>query len=415
MSRFFLAMNGKVVNTLDDLHANFNGSQMLAFFRSGRLQKWLAEQGESKLLETVKEFESENYDDDTLLSMLMAVFELSDESIAKQIAERQKEQKENIEKTVATESKNAPEVANIEPEIKYSPEERNILKIRDKFLWIMRKVLADDMQDYENFLDISFQDFGIKESVRKQLILSLAKEFQFSPSYTNIYVPAEYNILKKYKSIKYVDETPIKLLCSLLSAFGPECFSNSSYPKICECGYKGLYCPIKYYDLILTGKIIPPPITTDSIDYWAEKANYLKEKAGQLAFDLRPKSTYYNESSASKYHRQKAVLALLDDHFSNLFRKEVLDIDSFIYFKQSGQNSWATKEKIISLNSRLITLFHPPIPSIPKAQEKGFFARIFTRNTPPQTIEKTFFRIDPDDNKIQPIRLKDVFEFCNCL
>ena len=86
MARIFLAMNGKRINTLDDLRANFNGKQMLDFYRAGRLQKWLEELGEHDLLETLQDFQKENYDDETLLSMLMAAFELDADTIAKQTA-----------------------------------------------------------------------------------------------------------------------------------------------------------------------------------------------------------------------------------------------------------------------------------------------------------------------------------------
>ena len=82
MSRLFLAMNGKRINSLDDLRLNFNPEQMLSFYRSGRLQKWLEELNANDELEAINGFEPD-YDDGTLLSMLMAVFELNDEQIVK--------------------------------------------------------------------------------------------------------------------------------------------------------------------------------------------------------------------------------------------------------------------------------------------------------------------------------------------
>ena len=104
MARIFLAMNGKRINTLDDLRANFNGKQMLDFFRAGRLQKWLEELGEHDLLETVKDFESENYDDETLLSMLMAAFELDEKTVSGQISvQKQEKEKQTVEKNIAEE------------------------------------------------------------------------------------------------------------------------------------------------------------------------------------------------------------------------------------------------------------------------------------------------------------------------
>ena len=82
MARVFLALNGKRINTLDDLRANFNGKQVLDFYRAGRLQKWLGDLGDNDLLETMQDFQNENYDDETLLSMLMAAFELDERQIA---------------------------------------------------------------------------------------------------------------------------------------------------------------------------------------------------------------------------------------------------------------------------------------------------------------------------------------------
>ena len=98
MARIFLAMNGKRINTLDDLRSNFNGKQMLSFYRAGRLQKWLEELGENDLLETVRDFQNENYDDETLLSMLMASFELDDQQIAEVHRSVEQEKAEQTEK-----------------------------------------------------------------------------------------------------------------------------------------------------------------------------------------------------------------------------------------------------------------------------------------------------------------------------
>ena len=81
MARIFLAMKGKRINSLDDLRNNFDASAMMSFYRSGRLQKWLEEIGAADELENINSFE-EGYDEATLASMLMAVFDLSDEQIA---------------------------------------------------------------------------------------------------------------------------------------------------------------------------------------------------------------------------------------------------------------------------------------------------------------------------------------------
>ena len=82
MARIFFALNGKKINSLEELRENFNAKQMLAHYKSTHLHKWLEAQGLSDELENLNSFDSE-MDDDTLLSMLMALFELSDEQIAK--------------------------------------------------------------------------------------------------------------------------------------------------------------------------------------------------------------------------------------------------------------------------------------------------------------------------------------------
>ena len=97
MGRMFLAMNGKRINSLDDLRANFNPDQMLSFYRSGRLQKWLEECGATEELENINSIES-GYDDAILLSMLMAVFGLSDEQIQAVDAARTEQVKQEEDK-----------------------------------------------------------------------------------------------------------------------------------------------------------------------------------------------------------------------------------------------------------------------------------------------------------------------------
>ena len=82
MARIFFALNGKKINSLEELRENFNAKQMLAHYKSTHLHKWLEDQGFSDELENLNSFDAE-MDDDTLLSMLMALFELSDEQIAK--------------------------------------------------------------------------------------------------------------------------------------------------------------------------------------------------------------------------------------------------------------------------------------------------------------------------------------------
>lgn len=91
MARTLLAMNGKKINTLDDLRSNFNGKQMLAFYRHGKLRTWLAEVSLEDQLQQIDDLESD-YDDDTMLSLLMAVFELNDEQIKQAAMQEKKEQ-----------------------------------------------------------------------------------------------------------------------------------------------------------------------------------------------------------------------------------------------------------------------------------------------------------------------------------
>ena len=105
MARIFLAMNGKRINSLGDLKNNFNPNQMLAFYKGKRLQAWLEEQGLADELENLNSFDAD-MDDDTLLSMLMALFELNDEQIAKVKKQMQK-----------TEPESAPTVLPTEPNI----------------------------------------------------------------------------------------------------------------------------------------------------------------------------------------------------------------------------------------------------------------------------------------------------------
>ena len=102
MARFFMAMNGKRINSLDDLRNNFNPNQMLAFFKAKGLHRWLEEQGCADELENLNTFDA-GMDDDTLLSMLMALFELSDEQIAKAEAQmaKQKEKDDAVSRDTA--------------------------------------------------------------------------------------------------------------------------------------------------------------------------------------------------------------------------------------------------------------------------------------------------------------------------
>ena len=110
MARIVIAMNGKRINTLDDLRSNFNGKQMLNFYRAGRLQKWLEELGENDLLETVQSFRNENYDDETLLSMLMASFKLNDQQIAEARRSVEQEKAEQTEEKPECETQPSSEV-----------------------------------------------------------------------------------------------------------------------------------------------------------------------------------------------------------------------------------------------------------------------------------------------------------------
>ncbi len=79
-------MKGVRISSLDEIRANFNPEQMLSFYRSGRLQKWLEEQGEIDKLEIINGFEK-GCDDAANLNNLMTVFELNEEQ--KAIVEKQ--------------------------------------------------------------------------------------------------------------------------------------------------------------------------------------------------------------------------------------------------------------------------------------------------------------------------------------
>lgn len=324
MARIFLAMNGKKINTIDNLRTNFNGKQILAFYRTGRLQKWLEETGESDLLETVKEFQNENYDDETLLSMLMAVFELSEQ----QIADVQRSVELDKERQLA-EKQLAAETPKVEPErkeaaeesdVEYTPEERNILRIRNKFLSIMRTVLADDMLDYEKHLDVSFADFGISENLQEKLKEKLAVEFKFYP------VEYESDLYKHENGLIYVGESPFSVLCSILHKFGPDCFRNTSFESFLDYYEIGSFptvikYPMKYKDFLLRGKKdTPKKILSGTLDEWASKGGELPGKIGEFAAALKPQIPEYESADVKaeaelKYHKQKAALALLEDHF----------------------------------------------------------------------------------------------------
>jgi len=141
MARIFMAMNGKRINTLDDLRTNFNGKQMLDFYRAGRLQKWLEELGENDLLETLRDFQKENYDDETLLSMLMAVFELNDATIAKVTETVKLETKANLEPEENSVEPEGPEIQ--EQSSIYTETELKFIELKNRVYATIKKAVSD--------------------------------------------------------------------------------------------------------------------------------------------------------------------------------------------------------------------------------------------------------------------------------
>lgn len=139
MARIFMAMNGKKINTLDDLRTNFNGKQMLDFYRAGRLQKWLEELGENDLLETLRDFQKENYDDETLLSMLMAAFELDEKTITKVTETVKAETKANSETEENSVEPEEPEIQ--EPSSIYTETELKFIEIKNKVYAAIKKAV----------------------------------------------------------------------------------------------------------------------------------------------------------------------------------------------------------------------------------------------------------------------------------
>ena len=186
MARIFLAMNGKRINTLEELRLNFNGKQMLAFYKSQRLNKWLEESCMPELLETVKEFQSEEYDDETLLSNLMAIFEIDDSKASEilkefslneeKVSEEHKDysfapqQTDGMEETKGTES---PIVS-----IGYTPLERRLLEIKEQCIQIFKNVLKDDWCCFESNLGIGFENAGIPYDIYGEICPLVSEKFQ---------------------------------------------------------------------------------------------------------------------------------------------------------------------------------------------------------------------------------------------
>lgn len=144
MARIFMAMNGKKINTLDDLRTNFNGKQMLDFYRAGRLQKWLEELGENDLLETLRDFQKENYDDETLLSMLMAAFELDEKTIAEVTETVKAETKANSKMEEHPIAPEEPEIQ--EPSPVYTETELKFIEIKNKVYAEIKELVKDSVR-----------------------------------------------------------------------------------------------------------------------------------------------------------------------------------------------------------------------------------------------------------------------------
>ena len=179
MARIFMAMNGKKINTLDDLRTNFNGKQMLDFYRAGRLQKWLEELGENDLLETLRDFQKENYDDETLLSMLMAAFELDEKRIVEVTDAIQAETGGNDSKTEnhASSPTNTPQQES-SPAIVYTPLERRLLQIKEQCIEIFKDVLKEDWQFFESDLGAGFEDIGIPYDMYSEIFPKISETFK---------------------------------------------------------------------------------------------------------------------------------------------------------------------------------------------------------------------------------------------
>ena len=447
-----MAMNGKRINTLDDLRSNFNGKQMLDFYRAERLQKWLEELGENDLLETVRDFQNENYDDETLLSMLMAVFELSEQQIAEvQRSVEQDKERQLAEKQLAIEAPKAvPEKKESaeDSDVKYNPEERNILRFRNKFLSVMRMVLADDMRDYEKHLDISFADFGISDELQEKLKEKLAVEFKFYP------VEREDDLCRHENGLIYVGESPFSVLCSILHKFGPDCFRNTISVSFCDYYEIGSFptvkYPMKYEDFLLTGKKdAPKKILSGTLDEWASKGGELPGKIGEFAAALKPHIPEYESADVKaeaelKYHKQKAALALLEDHFKISSDPKTRN-QTILLETDLKTHCGFDDKKIREFNKKLIALF----PDNEKSDARNA-ANIYTsgagdsiltalskaysdyqsytnktlsavgiemttgHNVIDEIIDGAFFGNDPMYN-ITHASIADIFRFCKCL
>ena len=84
MARFFLMLDGVRILTLDDLKAHFKPLDALDRFRSGALQRWLAEQHLNDLLANVKAIGDNLSDDETirLLGVVLGIEKKTEESLA---------------------------------------------------------------------------------------------------------------------------------------------------------------------------------------------------------------------------------------------------------------------------------------------------------------------------------------------
>ena len=446
MARIFMAMNGKKINTLDDLRTNFNGKQMLDFYRAGRLQKWLEELGENDLLETLRDFQKENYDDETLLSMLMAAFELDEKTVSEQISiQKEESQKQIAEKALAAEPiRDEPEKPESppEPEGEYTPEERSILKIRNKILSVMRTVFGDEMLDYEKHLDTSFVDFGISGDLQKKLKERLAVEFKFYP------VGNESQVSGHDNGLVYAEESPFTVICSILKQFGPKCFRSKElfspwdYEDI---GFNtGIAYPKEYKIFLLSGKkAIRKKIDFGNLDEWTKKGDELSGNIGRLAAALKPDVPEYESADIKvaaelKYHRQKAVLALLEDHFqissAPKTREQTLLLETDLK-EQCGFEDKPIRE----FNKRLLALFPAEDHSGMGAHKKNatleellgnFYLKkardahkaistvvqgVLDELDGTDSPEDSFFEYDAVTRTILHASIEDIFRFCHCL
>ena len=443
MARVFLALNGKRINTLDDLRANFNGKQVLDFYRAGRLQKWLEELGENELLEDVQGFQNEKYDDETLLSMLMAVFDLDENVVAEQIS-LQKQEKLLAEMRPAAEAPKAvPEKSETadEPGVEYTPEERNILRIRNKFLSIMRTVFADDMLDYEKHLDVSFADFGISEELQEKLKEKLAVEFKFYP------VEYESDLCRHENGLIYAGESPFSVLCSILHKFGPDCFREASKFDF-ECRTvgsfsEGIAYPIKYKDFLVRGKKdAPKKILSGTLDEWASKGGELPGKIGEFAAALKPRIPEYESADVKakaelKYHKQKAALALLEDHFKissdpkTRYQTILLETDLKTHCGFGNKQILEFNKKLIALfpdhvnsanpHASLNAVLHNCMIDIAQIASYPTYGKKQDLDLVAEVAAGAFFETDETGTTDDPITdilhatIADIFRFCKCL